>query len=125
LRALFDLGRDLTVSGQRFGAMAAIIAFIGVLLLLELPIAGMIFRLGRRLETRLRVAFFEKIPRLVDRYFQSRLMSDMAERSHRVEVLRGLPDVSARFARACFELLFTAIGIVWLDPRFAPLAVLA
>ena len=125
LRGLFDLGRDLTVSGQRLAAMMLILAFAGVLLLLELPVTNVILRLGRRLEIRLRVAFLEKIPRLVDRYFQSRLMSDMAERCHMVQVLRGLPEVSARFLRNCFELLFTAAGIAWLDPRSAPIAALA
>jgi len=124
-RGLFDLGRDLTVSGQRLGAMMAILAFAFVLLVLELPVAGMILRLGRKLEIRLRVAFLEKIPRLVDRYFQSRLMSDMAERSHAVQILRALPEVGSRFTRACLELLFTAIGIAWLDPKSAPVAALA
>src|SRR5207253_2666746 len=88
-------------------------------------LAGMILRLGRRLETRLRVAFLEKIPRLVDRYFQSRLMSDMAERCHAVQTLRGLPEVGARLTRACFELVFTAAGIVWLDPASAPVVAVA
>ncbi len=125
LRGLFDLGRDLTVSGQRLVAMLGILAFVGVLLLLEVPMAGMVLRLGRRLETRLRIAFLEKIPRLVDRYFQSRLMSDMAERSHAVQILRTLPDVGTRFLRACFELIFTAAGIAWLAPASAPIAVLA
>jgi ATP-binding cassette subfamily B protein len=125
LRGLFDLGRDLTVSGQRLGAMLGILGFAGVLLLLELPVASMSLRLGRRLETRLRVAFLEKLPRLVDRYFQSRLMSDMAERSHAVQTLRGLPDFGARLARTCFELVFTALGIIWLDPASWPVVVLA
>jgi ABC-type bacteriocin/lantibiotic exporter with double-glycine peptidase domain len=125
LRGLFDLGRDLTVSGQRLGAMLAIVAFAGVLLALEMPVTCMILRLGRRLEIRLRLAFLRKIPRLVDRYFQSRLMSDMAERCHMVQALRGVPEVGARFLRNCFELLFTAIGIAWLDPASAPAAALA
>jgi len=125
LRGLFDLGRDLTISGQRLGAMVLVVAFVGLLLLLELPVASMILRLGRRLEMRLRVAFLEKIPRLADRYFQSRLMSDMAERSHMVQTLRALPEVGARFLRGCFELAFTAAGIAWLDRASAPIAALA
>ena len=54
--------------------------FAAVLLLLELGVAGGLARLGRRLEVRLRAAFLDKLPRLHDRYFQSRPVSDMAER---------------------------------------------
>src|SRR6185295_104323 len=82
LRGLFDIGRELNLSGQRLGAIGALIAFIAGLLLLELPIAGTVLRLGRGLETRLRMTFMDKIPRLGDRYFHSRLTSDMSERSH-------------------------------------------
>ena len=122
-RGLFDLGRELTVSGQRLAAMTGILGVVGLLLLLELPLQGGLLRLGRRLEIRLRVAFLEKIPRLVDRYFQSRLMSDMAERSHMVQTLRGLPEVGGRFLRGCCELMFTAAGIAWLDPASTPMVI--
>ncbi len=124
-RGLFDIGRDLTVSGQRLGAMLAVLAFAAVLLFLELPLAGMVLRFGRRLEIRMRIAFLEKIPRLVDRYFQSRLTSDMAERCHMVQTLRALPELGTRFVRAGFELLFTAAGIAWLDPASTPIVLLA
>jgi ATP-binding cassette subfamily B protein len=125
LRGLFDLGRDLTVSGQRLGAILAIASFVGVLLALEVPITGMSLRQGRRLEMRLRLAFLEKLPRLVDRYFQSRLISDMAERCHMAHMLRTLPDTGGRFLRNCFELVFTVVGITWLNPASAPVAALA
>ena len=52
------------------------------MLALELALAPGVLGLGRRLELRLRVAFLSKIPRLGDRYFQSRPTSDMAERGH-------------------------------------------
>lgn len=125
LRGLFDLGAELGLAGQRLGAMAVILAFAGALLLLELPTAGGLLRLGRRLETRLRSTFLEKIPRLGDRYFHSRLTSDMAERSHSVHQIRLLPDLGGWLARNTFELVLTAAGIAWLDPPSAPLALLA
>src|ERR1043166_4665935 len=80
--------------------------------------------MGRRLEMRLRVAFLEKIPRLGDRYFQSRLISDMAERSHSVQALRRLPELGGRLGRLSFELTLTTAGLAWLDPAGAVVAVI-
>ncbi|HXU31775.1 MAG TPA: ATP-binding cassette domain-containing protein [Thermoanaerobaculia bacterium] len=121
-RAFFDLGRVLDLARQRAGAIAFLIAAIAFLLLLDLPIVEGALRLGRHLELRLRMAFLEKVPRLGDRYFQSRLTADMADRSHGAHRLRLVPDLGESFLRAFFELLFTLGGIVWLDPGSAPLA---
>ena len=124
-RGLFDLGRDLGLAGQRMGAIAALVLFLLGLLFLEFPLATSLLRLGRHLETRLRRAFLEKIPRLGDRYFQSRLKSDMTERSHMIHRIRRLPDLGGQLLRSTFELALTAAGIVWLDPRSAPIAIAA
>ncbi len=115
-RGLFDVTAELGLAGQRMGAAAAVLLFSLALLLLELPSFVVGARLGRQMEIRLRVAFLEKIPKLGDRYFQSRLTSDMAERSHATQRLRHLPDQVRQFLRAIFELSATAAGIVWLDP---------
>lgn len=124
-RGIFDLGRDLGVSGQRIGAVAALVLFLAGLLFLEFPVASSLLRLGRHLEARLRRAFLEKMPRLGDRYFQSRLKSDMTERSHMIHRIRHLPELGGQLLRSSFELVLTAAGIVWLDPRSAPLAAAA
>lgn len=125
LRGLFDVGRELNLSGQRLGAIGVLVVFLLALLLLELPVVGAVLRMGRRLETRLRMLFMDKIPRLGDRYFHSRLTSDMTERSHQIHVLRQLPALGERFLRACFSLVLTTLGIAWLDPASAPVALLA
>jgi ATP-binding cassette subfamily B protein len=124
-RGLFDLGRELGLVEQRLGALAALLVFVAVLLLLELPVAAGLFRLGRRLEARLRIAFLEKLPRLNDRYFQSRPTSDMAERSHSMYQLRLLPDLGGQLLRLLCELALLTAGIAWLDPLSAPVAGLA
>jgi predicted double-glycine peptidase len=124
-RGFFDLGRELGLAGQRLGAIGVLLGFIAPLLLLEFPIATGLLRLGRHLEARLRLAFLAKIPRLGDRYFQSRLTSDMAERCHTAHTLRLLPDLGGQLLRSTFELVLTAVGIAWLDPASAPLAGLA
>jgi ATP-binding cassette subfamily B protein len=121
-RGFFDLGRELETSRQRLGAMGVLLAFVTALLLLDLPIVRGALRFGRQLEARLRVAFLAKIPRLSDRYFHSRLTSDMADRSHSVHRLRLVPDLGEWFLRTACELLLTTAGIVWLDPGSAPLA---
>ncbi|HYU32451.1 MAG TPA: ABC transporter ATP-binding protein, partial [Thermoanaerobaculia bacterium] len=124
-RSFFDLGSQLGLGRQRVGAIGMLIAVIALFLLLDLPIIRGALRLGRHLEARLRMAFLRKIPRLGDRYFQSRLTSDMADRSHSVHRLRLVPDVGEWSVRTVSELLFTLGGIVWLDPGSTPLVLLA
>src|SRR5439155_79070 len=79
----------------------------------------------RRLETRLRIAFLQKLPRLADGYFRSRLISDMVERCHGVHTLRVLPGLGGELLRSSGELMFTAAGIAWLDPAATPIVVIA
>ncbi len=124
-RGLFDLGHELALPAQRIAAMAAIVLFSAALLLLEIPIFASVLRLGRQIENRMRMAFLDKIPRLGDRYFQSRLTSDMTERSHATQRLRHLPDLGRKMLRSVFELCATAAGIVWLDPSSLPIVLLA
>jgi ABC-type bacteriocin/lantibiotic exporter with double-glycine peptidase domain len=121
-RGLFDLGSQLTLSGQRFGAMLGLFILLVLLLFLEFPTNLTLLGMGRHLETRLRLAFLEKIPRLGDRYFKSRLKSDMTERSHMIHRIRRLPELGGRLLRNFIELTLTAVGIAWIDPPSAPLA---
>ncbi len=122
-RSLFGLGSSIALPEQRLGAIAALGIFVALLLALELPVARRALALGRRLELRLRVALLQKMARLDDRYFRSRLVSDMAERAHRLHELRALPDLGAELLRSLFGILFTTAGIVALAPSSAPLAI--
>lgn len=119
-RTLFDVAGELRLAGQRMAAMAAIIAFSAVLLALEYWAFLGVTRIGRVLETRLRIAFLEKLPKLGDRYFQSRLMSDMAERSHLTHRLRHVPELFRQLLHSCCELLGTAGAMIWFEPFSAP-----
>ena len=118
-RGLFDLARHLRLSGQRLGAWAALMAFVAGLLALEWPAAFGLLRLGRHLEIRLRARFLLKLPRLEDRYFQSRLISDMAFRAHSLELLRQLPELAGRFVRHAAAIVITAAAIAWFYPGAA------
>lgn len=118
-RGLFDLARHLNLSGQRFAAFSMIVAFLMGLLALEWSASLGLFRLGRHLELRLRSEFFLRIPRLIDRYFQSRLISDMALRAHTLHILRLLPDLAGLLVRFATGLVFTVLGIAWFYPAAA------
>lgn len=119
LRALLNIGDTLVLTSQRLTLLAAVVMFAGALLALEFFIAQGAWQLGRRLEVRLRIAVLHKIPRLHDRYFQSRLSSDMAERSHNTHVLRSLPMLVSQGMRALLVIALTVAGIIWLDPHSA------
>ena len=121
-RGLLDVGRRLPLLQQRLAAGAALLLLVGGLLALDWPVWRGLLGIGRRLEVRLRQALSEKIPRVGDRYFQSRPVSDMAERAHLVHWLRLLPGQGGQLVRAVGELLVTTAGIIWLHPPSAPLA---
>ncbi|OGO36039.1 MAG: hypothetical protein A2W35_15145 [Chloroflexi bacterium RBG_16_57_11] len=123
-QGMIRIGQSLTLVSQRILASLTLLAFVLALLLLEFPISATVLRMGRRLETRLRIAFLEKIPRLGDRYFRSRLTSDMTQRAHDLRALRTLPNLGVSLLRTGFQLILTMIGVIWLDPISAPLAIL-
>ncbi len=123
-RGLFDLTSQLHVAGQRIGGMAAIVIFSSILLAFDFTLFAEGLRLARHIEARLRVAFMRKIPKLGDRYFQSRLTSDMAERSHAAHHLRHLPDLIRQLAGSALKLVFTAGALIWLQPSGWPFVLL-
>lgn len=125
LRGMLEVGQQLGLPSQRAAAMVALIGFLALGLLVELPLVAGALRLGRTLDLRLRMAFLTKIPRLDDRYFRSRLLSDMAERGHALHQIRSLPLLGVRLLSASAQLLFTVAGIAWLQPESAPLALVA
>jgi ABC-type bacteriocin/lantibiotic exporter with double-glycine peptidase domain len=108
------------VTAMGFAALCAVVAG---LLLFELPLAFGTRTLGRALDQGLRRAFLRKLPRLGDRYFASRPVSDMAERAHLLHRVRLLPGLAAQLGRTVIELFLMTGAIIWLYPRGAPMAV--
>lgn len=121
-RGLFDLGSRLALGSQRLYASLALLAFLAVTFALRLPIVRESMRLGRTLDARLRMALLDKLPRLGDRYFQSRPLSDLADRSHSIHQLRMVPGMAVHFLQTVGELGLTLAGVIALDPAGAPLA---
>jgi ABC-type bacteriocin/lantibiotic exporter with double-glycine peptidase domain len=116
LRGLFEVGRDLRIAHQRWWAAGTLLVFLASLALCETGLAALVARIGRGLEVRLRLEFLRKIGRLGDRYFRSRLTSDMAERAHLLHRLRDLPALAAGFLRPLFETALIVAAIAWLYP---------
>ncbi len=125
LRGLLEVSHHLGLPSQRAAALAGVIGFLLLGLCLDLPLHAGTLRLGRMLDVRLRRAFLAKLPRLDDRYFRSRLLSDMAERGHSLHLVRTLPYLGQRLLGSTAQLLLTVGGIAWINPASAPLAVLA
>ena len=109
--------RAATVTGFVALCAVALAAFA-----FELPLALAAGALGRKLDQGLRRAFLRKLPRLGDRYFSSRPISDMAERAHLLHRVRLLPGLATQVARCLFELTLMTAATAWIFPRGAPLA---
>ncbi|NJA06323.1 ATP-binding cassette domain-containing protein [Methylococcaceae bacterium WWC4] len=114
-RGVFDIAWELKAAEQRLGALCSLLAFVTLLLSIEVPIAMETLRYGRHLEIQLRMALLRKLPRLPDRYFQSRPVSDMAERSHAIALTRQIPGLAIQFMQTLCDLCLTLIGILLLD----------
>lgn len=123
-RGLLDVVDRLGLVQQRFAGMAMMSLFLVGMLLLELPVTAIQWRLGRHLDLRFRVAFLRKLPRLESRYLSSRPTSDMAERSHSLYLLHLLLRLLGQVLRLIIETSVTAAAIAWIHPR-ATLPVLA
>ncbi|MBX9758723.1 MAG: ATP-binding cassette domain-containing protein [Beijerinckiaceae bacterium] len=121
-RGLFDLGSLLSLSSQRLAAVSALVVFLLLMLAFRLPITSEAMRFGRRLDVRVRMALMGKLSRLNDRYFQSRPVSDMAERAHSLHALRGAPGLGVQALQTICELALTLGGLAIISPPSALIA---
>jgi ATP-binding cassette subfamily B protein len=120
-RSAIDIGQRLALFEQRLAAAGALVVLLVALFFVEWPLARALWAAGSRLEMRLRQAFLRKLPLLGDRYFQSRPISDMAERAHLLHWLRLLPGQGGQLLRTTCEMIATTAGVLWLYPSGAPL----
>ncbi|HYI40252.1 MAG TPA: ATP-binding cassette domain-containing protein [Allosphingosinicella sp.] len=115
-RGIFDISAQLALPSQRLFAAVGLLIFATILLAIEYASGLGTLRWGRKLEARLRMALLVKLPRLNDRYFHSRPISDMADRNHNIQTVRGVPGLGLRLIQSTLELAITFIGIVILAP---------
>lgn len=125
IQGLMRVGMQADSSGYRMIGLIALLVLVALLFLMEVPIAAAVLRAGRRLETRLRIVFLSKIPRLGDRYFHSRLTSDMTMRAFSLNSLHQLPSLGQGIIRLCFQLILTTVGLMWFEPGAAATAAAA
>jgi ATP-binding cassette subfamily B protein len=102
--------------------IVATLLVVACLLALEVGAAYGAWGVARRIELGLRSRFRRAVFSLGDRYFQSRPVSDMAERGHTTHRLRLLPDLGGKGLRAGAELMATAVALVLIDAASLPLA---
>lgn len=124
-RGLFDLGGQLATIEQRFVAGVVLIVLLLTSLGLELPLATVAYGFGRRLEVRFRIELVGKLARLGERFFGSRLGSDLAQRGHSIHLLRDGPRLVSLLLRNILQIGVTLLAIAWLDPGSGPIAGLA
>jgi ATP-binding cassette subfamily B protein len=115
-RGLFDISAQLALPSQRLFAAIGLIVFATILLAIEYASGLGTLRWGRKLEARLRMALLAKLPRLNDRYFHSRPISDMADRNHNIQTVRGVPGLGLRLIQSVIELAITFVGVLILAP---------
>jgi len=110
-----DIGAQIVLTSQRAMSSLILLGVLAAALVVDGSLGALLWRMGRHLEVRMRASIQEKLPRLPDRHFRSRLNSDMAERAHRTSQLRELPDILGQASRAGLEIILTAAAVVWLD----------
>lgn len=123
-RGLLELVHGLSSRPQRLGAAGAWAVFLLASLSLVVPVQALLVRAGRNLEIRLRAALLEKLSRLGDAYLSSRPVSDLASRSHLLHGLRDAPSVVRGTASHLARMVAVTLGIAWLSPPLAPVALL-
>jgi ATP-binding cassette subfamily B protein len=119
LRGFMEIGQALQLPELRLGAGLALVAFAVSMLLVQYPIVRSVLTLGRKLETRLRLALLRKIPKVSDRYFHGRLTGDLAERNHAIHYIRQLPNLVQDLLAASITLLAITASLIWIAPGFA------
>ncbi|HET9638418.1 MAG TPA: cysteine peptidase family C39 domain-containing protein [Allosphingosinicella sp.] len=115
-RGIFDISAQLALPSQRLFAAVGLLIFATILLAIEYASGLGTLRWGRKLEARLRMALLAKLPRLNDRYFHSRPISDMADRNHNIQTVRGVPGLGLRLIQSVLELAITFAGVLILAP---------
>ncbi|HEX8238964.1 MAG TPA: ATP-binding cassette domain-containing protein [Allosphingosinicella sp.] len=115
-RGIFDISAQLALPTQRLVAAIGLLVFAAILLAIEYASGLGTLRWGRKLEARLRMALLAKLPRLNDRYFHSRPISDMADRNHNIQTVRGVPGLGLRLVQSVLELAITFAGVMILSP---------
>lgn len=125
LRGILQASEQMVGIEQRTNVLFFVLLFGVLMFLVEFVLADSLARMGRHLDMRLRVAFLAKLPRLGDRYFQSRLISDMTMRAHDLAAVKKFPELAVQLLRLVLQLLLTTLGVIYFVPNMAGVVLFA
>jgi ABC-type bacteriocin/lantibiotic exporter with double-glycine peptidase domain len=125
VRSLLGVDQVLLLPRQRLAGLALYALVLLLLVAADAAMESFLVRVGRHLEVRLWAAILEKVPKLAERYFQSRLVTDMADRAQSVHHLRRLPGFAFQTLRAALDLSVSVVAVGLADPRSLPVAAFA
>ncbi|MBF0120228.1 MAG: ATP-binding cassette domain-containing protein [Desulfobacterales bacterium] len=117
LRTLIDIGQYLGFVYQRITFLGIIFLLLGSIIALHMPLESIKLRIGRRIEIRLRVALLKKLPKIGDKTFYGRPMSDIGYKAYDLRKLKEYPEIVFNFLRGFFEIILTIICIVLISPN--------
>ena len=100
---------------QRAMFCTMVLGLAVLILALEVPLTSAMLHLGRRVEVEFQRRIRTKLPRLGDRYFHSRLVSDMAERCHSIFRLRTFGPQLAQTVRLLMQVVLLGVAVVLLS----------
>ena len=122
-RGFLDVGRRLPLVEQRLAAGRRCCCWWAALLCIEWPVvARAAGASGGGSSCACAAAFADKIPRVGDRYFQSRPSRTWPSGRTWCTGCACLPGQGGQLVRAAGELVVTTAGIIWLHPPSAPIA---
>ncbi|MBF0379988.1 MAG: ATP-binding cassette domain-containing protein [Magnetococcales bacterium] len=117
LRNLMEINQQTQLMSQQLQTFGLVILFFISLLILEWPLALLSRQAGKYLEVRLRLRFLKKLPHLEDRYFHSRLTSDMIQRAYDLREISNLPNLGVNFLRILAQIILITIGLTVIYPE--------
>ncbi|MEA2166662.1 MAG: hypothetical protein QOK37_4789 [Thermoanaerobaculia bacterium] len=116
-RSMFDFVAEVGLPQERLVMLGAFAALAAILVTLDYAVTRRAVAWGHELQGRFAAVLFEKLASLRSDYFGSRLVSDMAERSHAIAELRSLPFLLSRALRSASTFVITSIALFYLMPQ--------
>lgn len=116
-RSMYDLVGDVGLPQERLSILGAFALFAAFLIALDYGVMVRAIGWGHELQARFASALFGTLSTLRNEYFGSRLISDLAERSHAIAELRGLPLLLTRVIRSSATFVITLAAMLYLIPQ--------
>ena len=116
-KLLFEFENLIGPGTMRMQIAIIIFFVIAGVAVLNVPLQLSVQRISRRLEDQFRISLYEKLPRLKDEYFASRLLSDLIERSHSVASIESIPTIVVSLIQSITRMLLVFLGLIYIAPN--------